>query len=132
MSPPCRSTSIVTLKRRSTVRSIWSQCQRCWISFIAAVNAHQRTDKGFGPALGPGAAQAAVERLERIGYAVTRGVSEWVLAPQDRDMQIEMLSGWAAAAQEIGDISVLEIADRLKRRREHVSAHAAPPAPGAG
>ena len=27
-------------------------------SIVAAVNAHQRTDKGFGPALGPDAAQA--------------------------------------------------------------------------
>ena len=39
---------------------------------VAAVNADQRTDKGFGPALGPGAAQAAAEQLERIGYVVTR------------------------------------------------------------
>ncbi len=69
-----------------------------------------------------GLRRPAVERLERIGYAVTRGVSDWVFAPQDRDMQIEMLSGWAAAAQEIGDISVLEMAGWLKRRRELVTA----------
>jgi hypothetical protein len=89
---------------------------------VAAVNAHQRTDKGFGPALGPGAAQAAAERLERIGYAVTRDLSDWVFAPQDRDMQIEMLTGWAVAAQEIGDIPGLELAAWLKRRRDLVAA----------
>ena len=48
---------------------------------IAAVNAHQRTDKGFGPALGPEAAQAAIERFERVGYAVVQGASDWVFAP---------------------------------------------------
>jgi hypothetical protein len=89
---------------------------------IAAVNAHQRTDKGFGPALGPGAAQAAAGRFERVGYAVTRGVSDWVFAPHDRDMQIEMLSGWAVAAQAIGDIAELELAAWLKRRRDFVAA----------
>ena len=70
---------------------------------VAAVNAHQRTDKGFGPALGPAAAKSAVERFERVGYSVVQGASDWVFGPQDRDIQIEMLSGWAAAAREIGD-----------------------------
>jgi hypothetical protein len=89
---------------------------------VSAVNAHQRTDKGFGPALGPGAAQVAVERLERVGYSVTQGVSDWVFAPQDRDIQIEMLTGWAVAAQSIGDISGLDLAQWLKRRRDLVTA----------
>ena len=48
---------------------------------IAAVNAHQRTDKGFGPALGPEAAQPAIERFERVGYSVVQGASDWVFAP---------------------------------------------------
>jgi hypothetical protein len=51
-----------------------------------------------------------------------RGVSDWVFAPHDRDMQIEMLSGWAVAAQEIGDIAGLELAAWLKRRRDLVAA----------
>jgi hypothetical protein len=89
---------------------------------IGAVNAHQRTDKGFGPALGPGATQAAAERLERVGYSVVQGRSDWVFAPHDRDMQVEMLSGWAVAAQEIGDIAGLELAAWLKRRRDLVAA----------
>ena len=60
---------------------------------IAAVNAHQRTDKGFGPALGPEAAQTAVERFERVGYSVVQGASDWVFGAEDREIQTEMLIG---------------------------------------
>ena len=89
---------------------------------IAAVNAHQRTDKGFGPALGPAAAQAAVERFERVGYAVVQGASDWVFGPQDREIQLEMLSGWAAAAREIGDVPLADVVGWLTRRRDLVAA----------
>ena len=54
---------------------------------VAAVNAHQRTDKGFGPALGPAAARAAVARFERVGYSVVHGASDWVFGPDDREIQ---------------------------------------------
>jgi hypothetical protein len=89
---------------------------------IAAVNAHQRTDKGFGAALGPGAAKAAVERFERVGYAVVQGASDWVFAPQDRDIQLEVLSGWATAARDIGDVPLPDVAGWLTRRRDLVAA----------
>ena len=38
-------------------------------AIVAAVNAHQRTDKGFGPALGPAAAALAIARFEALGYS---------------------------------------------------------------
>jgi hypothetical protein len=87
---------------------------------IEAVNTHQRTDKGFGPALGPVAAQRAVERFERVGYAVMQGASDWVLGPRDRDIQIELLSGWAAAARQIDGLGLADIVQWLTRRRELV------------
>ncbi len=40
---------------------------------IAAVNAHQRTDKGFGAALGPDAAADAIARFKALGWTVTQG-----------------------------------------------------------
>ena len=86
------------------------------------MNAHQRTDKGFGPALGPAAAQAAIERFERVGYAVVQGASDWVFGPQDREIQIEILSGWAAAAREIGDLPLPDVIGWLTRRRDLVAA----------
>jgi len=88
----------------------------------AAVNAHQRTDKGFGPALGPAAATGAIEAFARVGYAVVQGSSDWSFEPQDRDIQIEMLSGWAHAAREIGDVPLAEVIEWLTRRRDHVAA----------
>jgi hypothetical protein len=89
---------------------------------IAAVNKHQRTDKGFGPALGPEAAKKAVEQFERVGYAVVQGPSDWMFAPADREIQIEILSGWAAAAREIGDVPLPEVLGWLTRRRDIVAA----------
>ncbi|MGE5771743.1 MAG: class I SAM-dependent methyltransferase [Hyphomicrobiales bacterium] len=91
-------------------------------AIIAAVNEHQTTDKGFGPALGPQAADYAVAGFERLGYAVTRRQSDWIIGPRDRDIQLEIFSGWAGAAREVGALSLLETASWLTRRRELVTA----------
>ena len=86
---------------------------------IEAVNAHQRTDKGFGAALGPDAVAAAEQGFERVGYTVVDGVSDWIFEPRDREIQTEILSGWASAAREIGGSSFAEDASSwLIRRRE--------------
>jgi hypothetical protein len=88
---------------------------------IDAVNRHQRTDKGFGPALGPDAAQTAPEQFRRAGFAVLQGRSDWRFDVDDRDIQIEMLAGWARAAGEIGvDSAIIE--EWLCERRNHVTA----------
>jgi hypothetical protein len=89
---------------------------------IAAINAHQRTDKGFGLALGPQAARQAIERFERVGYAVVQGASDWVFAPQDREIQVEILSGWAAAARDTGNMPLPDVVGWLTRRRDLVAA----------
>jgi len=65
-----------------------------------AVNAHQRRDKGFGPALGP-TASAVVERLFRArGYDVRVRPSDWVLGPADAALADALIEGWARAAVE--------------------------------
>jgi hypothetical protein len=89
---------------------------------VDAVNRHQRTDKGFGLALGPSAAQAAVAAFERVGCVVTHGLADWDFGPPDREIQTEVLAGWAAAAREIGDPPRPEIVEWLKRRRELIAA----------
>ncbi|MFO1158803.1 MAG: class I SAM-dependent methyltransferase [Reyranellaceae bacterium] len=86
-------------------------------AIIAAVNAHQRTDKGFGPALGPMAARTAVEYLETVGYVVEAGAADWVLREADLAMQEATLSGWAAAAAETGELSTGAVAEWLATRR---------------
>ncbi len=87
---------------------------------VAAVNAHQRGDKGFGPALGPEAARAAVTRFEKVGYAVTHGEADWVFGPQDREIQNQTLAGWATAARENG-LPLADVANWLTRRRDLVA-----------
>ena len=88
---------------------------------IAAVNRHQRSDKGFGPALGPDAAQTAPERFRRAGFAVVEGRSDWSLGADDGEIQMEMLGGWAGAAGEVGVApSILD--EWLRERRDHVTA----------
>ncbi len=88
---------------------------------IDAVNRHQRTDKGFGPALGPDAARIAPKRLRAAGFAVIEGRSDWQFGEADRAIQMEMLAGWASAAHEIGVDPA--IVDRwLGERRDYVAA----------
>lgn len=67
-----------------------------------AFNQHQRGDKGFGPALGPQAAEAAAARLRAAGFRVTEAASPWRLGPDRAELQRELLAGIAAAAAEAG------------------------------
>ena len=87
-----------------------------------AVNRHQQTDKGFGPALGPRAAEAAIARFKAADYAVVHGRSDWHLSPRDHDIQRDMLAGWAGAAREIGAVSLPDAAAWLTRRRDLLAA----------
>jgi len=66
-----------------------------------AVNHHQRTDKGFGPALGPDAAPMLAALLAKQGYDVALRPGPWRLGPEHAALQTALLIGWAAAVQEI-------------------------------
>jgi hypothetical protein len=92
------------------------------LEMVAAVNRHQRRDKGFGPALGPEAGLSAVRAFERVGYAVVTGASDWEFAPQDGEIQLEVLAGWASAAGELGELPQAAIDAWLARRRALVAA----------
>lgn len=67
---------------------------------VAAFNAHQRTDKGFGPALGPDAAAALRRALGAFGYACVEGDSAWRLGPNDHELSAALIDGIATAAAE--------------------------------
>jgi hypothetical protein len=87
---------------------------------VACFNAHQRTDKGFGPALGPTAAARAVERFENFGYAVVQGRSDWVLGPDDAAIQEALFAGWAELGESGAGFSPGLIPAWLTRRRSHL------------
>lgn len=88
------------------------------------VNRHQRTDKGFGVALGPDAARVGVDCFRDEGFAVTTGVSDWVLDRAHAGLQRQLLEGWAGAAREISPGEAPAIAAWLARRLAHVAAGA--------
>jgi hypothetical protein len=94
----------------------------CDAAIIAAINAHQRTDKGFGPALGPAAANFAVTHFQSHGYSLARGNSDWLIGSDDCEMQLEVLSGWANAAADTGMLTVTDTDAWLTRRRDAVAA----------
>jgi hypothetical protein len=89
---------------------------------VAAVNTHQRTDKGFGPARGLAAGYAAIARLESMKYSVVHGASDWVLGPDDREMQMRIFASWASAARETKQMSHSDMVGWLASRRDAVIA----------
>lgn len=67
----------------------------------ALVNTHQRSDKGFGPALGPTATDYAEAALTRCGYHARRASSAWRIGPDEAPLQRALVEGWADAAAQM-------------------------------
>jgi len=87
------------------------------------LNRHQeRSDKGFGPAAGPDAVDCAERAFTAAGYRAQRAASDWLLPPDARDLQRELMQGWADAAFEMVPGESGMIADWLERRFEHLDA----------
>ncbi len=82
------------------------------------VNDHQRTDKGFGPALGPDAVATLALLLRKQGYEVMVRPSPWRLKPEQVAIQTVLLDGWLNAAVEIAPEAANELESWwVKRRR---------------
>lgn len=85
-------------------------------------NAHQRGDKGFGPALGPAAPAHMEKSLRGLGFQVETARSDWVLGAADSELQAALLEGFAGAALELEPGQEAEIRDWTARRRGHLEA----------
>lgn len=83
-------------------------------------NAHQRGDKGFGPALGPAAPAHMEKSLRGLGFQVETARSDWVLDAADSALQTALLEGFAGAALELEPGQEAEIRDWTARRRGHL------------
>lgn len=83
----------------------------------AAFNRHQVGDKGFGPALGPHAAEFLADRLAAAGWRVELAGSPWRLAADE--LHFQLLRGIAAAVRETGDLPPEAVADWLHFRETH-------------
>ncbi|MDR6101506.1 SAM-dependent methyltransferase [Agrobacterium larrymoorei] len=87
---------------------------------VASFNQHQRTDKGFGPALGPDASGYLSSLCEDAGFSVKTASSPWALGPDSEALQSEFLAGLAAPIQEIGNIDTAEFKSWLEFRFSRV------------
>lgn len=85
-------------------------------AMVSAFNAHQRSDKGFGPACGPDAAARLEGALRQVGYRVERGASPWRL-PAGHPLMPALVEGWAVAVRETGRVDADEVARWAEERR---------------
>ncbi len=87
------------------------------------LNRHQTRDKGLGgPAAGPDAPACAERCFAEAGFVVEKASSDWVLGPGERELQRELIAGWAQAATEMAPDDVSEIDSWCARRLGHVDA----------
>lgn len=87
-----------------------------------AFNAHQRTDKGFGPAAGPSATAALAAAFKDLGYRTMVGSSPWILDHSQSKLRNEVDRGWAAAVGATGQVPEADIQEWLDTRTNSVDA----------
>jgi len=81
----------------------WEPAHPADLAIARAFDAHQRGDKGFGPAAGPMGAAILARALEAEGYAVTLAPSPWRLQrTRDGALMDALAEGIAVAAVEAG------------------------------
>ena len=87
------------------------------------VNCHQRTDKGFGPALGPSAVAAAADLFRSSGHDVRIAASDWVVrrASAPDALQEQLIDGWADAAADMAPDRAGLIETWRRTRRSQVT-----------
>lgn len=91
---------------------------------VELVNRHQRTDKGFGPALGPAAAEHAADVFRRIGFDVTTARSDWQIGDRYCELRQMLLDDWASAAREVAPEQTKTI-ERWVARRARIAENGA-------
>jgi SAM-dependent methyltransferase len=84
-------------------------------------NQHQRSDKGFGPALGPDATDHLRLTFENLRYRISVASSPWRMGPEDADLQRAFLAGLEVPLREVGSLKKSEIADWLSFRLDKVT-----------
>lgn len=83
-------------------------------------NRHQRSDKGFGPALGPDATQHLSPLCKELGFSVETATSPWQLGPSQAQLQREFLTGLQRPIREIGNIAAADFKDWLDFRHSNI------------
>jgi len=122
-------------------RMVWHPVDRCDARAAALFAAHQRRDKGFGPALGSLAPAVAARALRAAGYRVHPARSDWWLDgrvdAKALALQRTLIDGITAAAIEQAPPAAgllrawcarrHALADRATLRIGHIDLFATPP-----
>jgi SAM-dependent methyltransferase len=74
-------------------RMRWHPAHPSDAATVAAFNADQRRDKGFGPALGPEAPAMLAGALARRGYRIATTDSAWRIGPEHAALQRGLVEG---------------------------------------
>ena len=85
---------------------------------VDAFNQHQQTDKGFGEALGPFAADRITKLFKVARFRTVERDSSWHLGPDQAELQKMVLKGWVQAVVETQLIDPDEGDSWLERRLE--------------
>jgi hypothetical protein len=82
----------------------WSPTHAADDAIRGAFNTHQKTDKGFGAAAGPGGTSALAKAFYARGYRLLRGTSPWIVDRRYGSLRDELDRGFAGAAVESGQV----------------------------
>jgi SAM-dependent methyltransferase len=82
----------------------WSPPHPADAAMLAGFHAHQRRDKGFGPAAGPRATELLEAAFRAEGYDVRSAASPWRLDAGDAELMRALAEGTAAAVRETGEV----------------------------
>lgn len=91
-------------------RSTWVPAHEADEDLLTAFHAHQMTDKGFGAAAGPRAADVLAQALLAEQFEVVRGDSAWQLGSQHRALLDLLHQGMVEAVEQTGQVSATRLA----------------------
>lgn len=96
----------------------WSPKESMDADILKAFHQHQRTDKGFGSAVGPAAPERLKSLLNAHQFTTLSAPSPWVLDYRDHTLIEQLAIGTAGAAREMNTISDTLINQWEQSRRQ--------------
>jgi SAM-dependent methyltransferase len=89
-------------------------------SVLQAFHLHQTTDKGFGAAAGPTAANLLIQLLTERTYTVLSADSPWVMDELDRPLIEQLALGTAAAVKETALLPIETVDQWMQSKRKAI------------
>jgi hypothetical protein len=98
----------------------WSPPELIDADILKAFHQHQRTDKGFGSALGPTASECLQSLLRDQQFTTVCAPSPWILNHQDSALIQQLSIGTAEAVREMASLAVTSV-NQWEQSRMHAS-----------